>query len=369
MTTLFEPLRDALRGLFGQEVVPLVPDLVAVVAYAAIPLLFILLYGLIAILGEMKISAWVQDRVGPMRTGPKGLLQPLADILKLIQKEDMRPTGADRTLYGLAPYLTFIGSYMAFAALPFSAIYVGARLNTGLFYVISIGSLVVVSILIAGWGSNSKYSLIGAMRSVAQIISYEIPIALAVLTVVVVAGSMDLATITELQSGGAANWFLFGGPKAIAGFGGTSNLALVPAMLIAFLIYFVASLAETNRVPFDLAEAESELVAGYHTEYSGMKFALFFLAEYASMFVVGALASILFLGGWSSPIPGALDGPAMGFVWFILKGLAFVFVQIWVRWTLPRLRVDQVMHLCWKVLIPFALLALVAASVIVVTIA
>jgi NADH-quinone oxidoreductase subunit H len=330
--------------------------------YAAIPLLFIVGYGLVAILGEMKISAWVQDRLGPMRTGPKGILQPIADILKLLQKEDTTPKASDKILYRLAPWMIFIASYSIFAVLPFSAAYNGARLNTGIFYVLSMGSLAVVSILIAGWGSNSKYSMLGAMRSVAQIISYEIPVALAVLSVLVIAGSMDLQTITNLQSGGIQNWFLFGGPKHLPGFGGMSNLLLIPVMLIAFAIYFVGSLAETNRVPFDVPEAESELVAGYHTEYSGMKFALFFLAEYATMFAVGAVASVLFLGGWQSPFGSVANGPILGLLWFIGKGLLFVFVQIWIRWTLPRLRVDQVMRICWKVLIPFGLAAVVAAS-------
>lgn len=355
---MFESIHDFLRGLLGPGMASLV---LTTLVYGAIPLVFILAYALIAILGEMKISAWVQDRLGPMRTGPKGMLQPIADILKLLQKEDTTPLASDKWMYRLAPWMIFLASYAAFAALPFSAAYVGARLNTGIFYFISIGSLVVVSILMAGWGSNSKYSMLGAMRSVAQIISYEIPVALAVLTVVVVAGSMDLQTITNLQAGGIQNWFLFGGPKTLAGFGGTTNLVLIPVMLVAFITYFIGSLAETNRVPFDVPEAESELVAGYHTEYSGMKFALFFLAEYASMFAVGAIASVLFLGGWQSPF-GATSGPLAGFGWFVLKGLSFVFVQIWIRWTLPRLRVDQVMRICWKVLIPFSLAAVIAAS-------
>jgi NADH-quinone oxidoreductase subunit H len=353
---MFQSIYQYLASLLG----PGTPSfVVTLVVYCALPLVFILVYALIAILGEMKISAWVQDRLGPMRTGPKGMLQPIADIMKLLQKEDTTPRSADKVLYFLAPWIVFIGSYAVFAALPFTAVYVGARINTGVFYVLSIGSLVVVAILMAGWGSDNKYSMIGAMRSVAQIISYEIPVALAVLTVVVVAGSMDLQTITNLQAGGIQNWFLFGGPKHLAGFGGTMNYFLAPVMLIAFAIYFIGSLAETNRVPFDVPEAESELVAGYHTEYSGMKFALFFLAEYASMFAVGAIAATLFLGGWQSPFGDT--SPAMGLVWFILKGLSFVFVQIWIRWTLPRMRVDQVMHVCWKVLIPFGLAAVAIA--------
>ena len=356
---------DTIHAYLAEQIGPGTLSLIATtLVYAAIPLVFILLYALIAILGEMKISAWLQDRLGPMRTGPVGLLQPLADIMKLMQKEDTTPRAADKWLYRLAPWLVFAGSYAVFAALPFSAIYIGARLNTGVFYIISIGSLVVVSILLAGWGSNNKYSMIGAMRSVAQIISYEVPVALAILTVVVVAGSMDLQSITNMQGGGIANWFIFGGPKHLPGYGGTMNVILIPVMLVAFAIYFVGSLAETNRVPFDVPEAESELVGGYHTEYSGMKFALFFLAEYASMFAVGAVATVLFLGGWQSPFADTMTSPAWGFVWFILKGLSFVFVQIWIRWTLPRLRVDQVMYVCWKVLIPFGLATVAAASVI-----
>ena len=356
---MFQTVYQYLASLIGSGTPSFV---VTMVVYCALPLVFILVYALIAILGEMKISAWVQDRLGPMRTGPKGMLQPIADIMKLLQKEDTTPRSADKVLYFLAPWIVFIGSYAVFAALPFTAVYIGARINTGVFYILSIGSLVVVAILMAGWGSDNKYSMIGAMRSVAQIISYEIPVALAVLTVVVVAGSIDLQTITNLQAGGIQNWFLFGGPKHLAGFGGTMNYVLVPVMLIAFAIYFIGSLAETNRVPFDVPEAESELVAGYHTEYSGMKFAIFFLAEYASMFAVGAIAATLFLGGWQSPFGDT--SPAMGLVWFILKGFSFVFVQIWIRWTLPRMRVDQVMHVCWKVLIPFGLAAVAISSTI-----
>ncbi|HEX5316778.1 MAG TPA: complex I subunit 1 family protein, partial [Candidatus Kapabacteria bacterium] len=229
--TFFDSIYEFLVRLLGPGMTSLIAT---TLVYAAIPLVFIIVYGLVAILGEMKISAWMQDRLGPMRTGPKGMLQPVADILKLLQKEDTTPRAADKPLYWLAPWVVFIGSYAMFATLPFSAVYIGARLNTGVFYILSMGALAVVSILLAGWGSDNKYSMIGAMRSVAQIISYEIPVALAVITVVVVAGSMDLQTITDLQVGGIQNWFLFGGPKHLPGFGGSMNLVLIPIMLVAF---------------------------------------------------------------------------------------------------------------------------------------
>lgn len=336
-----------------------------VLIYCAIPLVIILLYALLAILAEMKISAWVQDRLGPMRTGPYGVLQPLADILKLLQKEDLTPSTADKKLYNLAPFVVFLGSYAAFAALPFSAMYIGARINTGIFFIVAVSSLVVVGILMAGWGSNNKYSLMGSMRSVAQIVSYEIPAGLAILAVIMIAGTMDMQTMTKLQEGGIQNWFIFGGPKDVAGFGGVSAWALAPFMIIAFIMYIIASLAETNRVPFDIPEAESELVAGYHTEYSAMKFALFFLAEYANMFAVSAIGSVLFLGGWASPFGDFLGGPVMGFVWFMGKAIFFVMIQIWIRWTLPRLRVDQLMHISWKVMIPFGMATVLAVGTIV----
>lgn len=359
---MYQDLSNFFATLLGKSDLSTV---LTIVVYSAIPLVIILLYALVAILAEMKISAWVQDRLGPMRTGPYGILQPLADMLKLLQKEDLTPHNADKKLYNFAPFVVFMGSYAAFAALPFSAIYIGARINTGIFFIVAVSSLVVIGILMAGWGSNNKYSLMGSMRSVAQIVSYEIPAGLAILAVVMIAGTMDMQTITKLQEGGIQNWFIFGGPKNVAGFGGGAAWALAPFMMIAFIMYIVASLAETNRVPFDIPEAESELVAGYHTEYSAMKFALFFLAEYANMFAVSAIGSVLFLGGWASPFGDALGGPVMGFVWFIGKAVFFVMVQIWIRWTLPRLRVDQLMHISWKVMIPFGMATVLAVGTIV----
>ena len=315
---------------------------------AILPLLWVVPFALFAVWWERKISAHMQDRLGPMRTGGyHGWAQTIADILKLIQKEDIIPSAADRKLFILAPYLVFAGSYAAYAAIPFSAAYVGSGINIGLFYVISISSLVVVGLLMAGWASNNKWSLFGAMRSAAQIVSYEIPVALAILAVVMVAGSFDLQEINRLQSGWFWNWFLF---------------QKFPFLFLGSLIYFVASLAEVNRTPFDIPEAESELVAGYHTEYGGMRFALLFLSEYANMFAVSAIAATLFLGGWNSPFGEWLSGPFWGVFWFLTKGMTFIFVQMWLRWTLPRLRVDQLMYVGWKVLIPFAFVVVVGVG-------
>jgi NADH-quinone oxidoreductase subunit H len=315
---------------------------------AILPLLWVVPFALFAVWWERKISAHMQDRLGPMRTGGyHGWAQTIADILKLIQKEDIIPSAADRKLFILAPYLVFAGSYAAYAAIPFSAAYVGSGINIGLFYVISISSLVVVGLLMAGWASNNKWSLFGAMRSAAQIVSYEIPVALAILAVVMVAGSFDLQEINRLQSGWFWNWFLF---------------QKFPFLFLGSLIYFVASLAEVNRTPFDIPEAESELVAGYHTEYGGMRFALLFLSEYANMFAVSAIAATLFLGGWNSPFGDWLSGPFWGVFWFLTKGMTFIFVQMWLRWTLPRLRVDQLMYVGWKVLIPFAFVVVVGVG-------
>jgi NADH-quinone oxidoreductase subunit H len=323
-----------------------------------VPLLWVIPYALFAVWLERKVSAHMQDRLGPMRVGGwHGWAQTIADILKLIQKEDIVPTAADYKLHFLAPFVVFIGSYAAFATIPFSSAYIGSNLNIGLFYIVAVSSLAVVGILMAGWSSNNKWSLFGAMRSAAQIVSYEIPTALTLLVAVMITGSLSLQEITKFQEGGIQNWIVFGGPASLPG-----KLLLMPFTIVAFVILFVASLAETNRTPFDIPEAESELVAGYHTEYSGMKFALFFLAEYANMFAVSAVAATLFLGGWSSPFGSFLDGPLWGVFWFLSKGMFFVFVQMWLRWTLPRLRVDQLMYVSWKVLTPWAFACVLGAG-------
>lgn len=334
---------------------------------AAIPLfLWILPYALYAVYAERKVSAFMQDRIGPNRVGPKGLLQTIADILKLIQKEDIVPAKADKPLFVMAPYIVFMGSFAAFAALPFSSVFIGSNINLGVFYIMAISSLTVVGILMAGWAGNNKYSLFGAMRSVSQIVSYEVPALLSVVTVVMVVGTLNLAEISEMQTSRFWNWWIFGGPLT-----GIQKFLLIIPMVIAFIIFFIASLAEVNRTPFDIPEAESELVAGFHTEYTGMKFAMFFLAEYANMFVVSAISVSFFFGGWQSPF-GYLGNtlgiswlvPIEQVIWFLLKGVILVLVQMWLRWTLPRLRVDQLMTLCWKYLTPYAFLNLVIVGLI-----
>lgn len=343
-------------------------EIIAYIIAAALPLLLVVLpYSLIAIYLERKISAHIQDRLGPMRVGWHGVLQLPADILKLLQKEDIIPTNADRKLFNFAPLLVFAGSYGAFAVLPISSFYIGSGIDLGIFYIVAISSLVVAGILMGGWASNNKYSLLGAMRSAAQIISYEIPTAVIIITMVIVAGTFNMQIMTEQQTSYFWNWYIFGGPKE-----GYIKYALIPFMLISFIIIYISSLAEVNRTPFDVPEAESELVGGYHTEYSGMKFAMFFLAEYANMFAVSAIISILFFGGYNSPF-GYLGNslqiywliPVEQVFWFMFKSILFVCVQMWLRWTLPRLRVDQLMSLCWKYLIPYAVFNLLIVAFIV----
>jgi NADH-quinone oxidoreductase subunit H len=308
----------------------------------------------------------MQDRLGPMRVGYHGWLQSIADILKLFQKEDIVATANDKPLFNIAPFLVFVGSYAAFAAIPFSSAFIGSNLDLGVFFIVAASGFVVAGILMAGWASNNKYSLLGAMRSAAQIISYEIPTIMVIITIVMVTGTLNLNKISQMQTGYFWNWYIFGGPAF-----GLSKFLLIPFMILAFGIIYISSLAEVNRTPFDIPEAESELVAGYHTEYSGMKFAMFFLAEYANMFAVSAVVAALFFGGYQSPVGylGNLIGikwliPIEQLCWFTAKGMFFIFVQMWLRWTLPRLRVDQLMAACWKYLIPLAFVNLIIIGLI-----
>lgn len=351
---------DVINNLTGSPVL-------SAVIVAMLPLfLFILPFALVAVYLERKVSAHMQDRLGPMRVGYHGVLQTIADIIKLIQKEDIIAKENDKLLFNIAPVLVFVGSYAAFAAIPFTSVFIGAQIDLGIFLIIAVTGLVVAGILMAGWASNNKYSLLGAMRAAAQIISYEIPTILVVLSLVMMTGSMNLYTLSEMQTGYFWNWNLFGGNYDIL-----QKLLLIPFMLVGFIIIYISTLAEVNRTPFDIPEAESELVSGFHTEYSGMKFAIFFLAEYANMFAVSAIVAALFLGGYQSPFGylGNLIGaewlvPIEQFLWFTIKGVGLVLVQMWLRWTLPRLRVDQLMTVSWKYLIPISFVNLIIIGLI-----
>jgi len=305
------------------------------------------LLALVGVYLERKISAHMQDRLGPMHVGWHGVVQTLADALKLLLKEDIVPAAADKKLHLLAPFIVFSATIAAFVVLPFSKTLVLSKLNVGIFYVVAISSFVVIGIILAGWASNNKWSLLGGMRSAAQIVSFEIPASLSILVVIMAVGSLNLGDIVEFQNGGILHWLIW---KSF------------PFNLIAFIIFFTASLAELNRAPFDLPEAESEIIAGFHTEYSGMKWAIFFLAEYANMFLVAVIASTLFLGGWSSPFGNFLNYGIFSIFWLFVKSFSLIFIQMWLRWTLPRVRVDQLMYTSWKVLTPFAFLCMIGVG-------
>jgi NADH-quinone oxidoreductase subunit H len=314
--------------------------------------------GLFAVLGlmlvfmERKVAAQMQIRVGPNRVGPRGIFQTSADTLKLILKEGLTPDGADKLLFNLAPFIVIIVAMLVLAPIAFAKGFQLWDINIGVLYVSAVSSLSVIGILMAGWASNNKYSLLGAMRSGAQIVSYELSAGLSILTIVVLTGSLQIGDIIAAQQNG---WWLFKGH--------------IPA-IIAFVIFIIAATAETNRAPFDLAEAESELTAGFHTEYSGMKFALFFLAEYINIFIVCAIAATLFLGGWMPLHIGTWQAfnHLMDFipssVWFFSKTLFLIFLIMWFRWTFPRLRVDQLLNLEWKYLLPISMFNLLLVTVI-----
>ena len=306
---------------------------------------FITIYGFGVIYAELKVSSFIQDKTGPMGQGPGlhagkwGLLQPVADGLKLFFKEDIIPLSADRPLFILAPFLIFIGAFVSIIAVPFGEKIIVTDMNIGIFYILGVGSLAVIAIILAGWSSNNKWALYGGMRSAAQIISYEIPAGVSLVVVIMLTSSLNMQEIISYQSGGLFSWIIFDNPF----------------MPIVFVIYFISALAETNRTPFDLPESESELVAGFVTEYSGARYSFFFLSEYANMFVVSAVAVTAFLGGWQSPFPNHFNAPVWSMFWMISKTFFLIFVMIWIRWTVPRLRVDQLMHMCWKVFIPIGL--------------
>jgi NADH-quinone oxidoreductase subunit H len=323
--------------------------------YLIIGLVFLLFYavlGLYLVYAERRICAFIQNRLGPNRVGPGGIFQTIADLIKLLMKELVPIRNADKLLFNIAPFIVIIASFMAIAAIPFAKGLHAIDFDIGIFYVIAVSSLGVVGILLAGWSSNSKYSLIGAMRSGAQIISYELSVGLSLLTIVVYSGTMQLSGIIESQANG---WWIFKGH--------------IPAV-VAFLVFLIASTAETNRGPFDLAEAESELTAGFHTEYSGIRFAFFFLAEYMNMFIVASIATTVFLGGWMPLHFGSENqfNHVMDFipplVWYFIKTAFVIFIMMWFKWTFPRLRIDQLLTLEWKYLLPINLVNIVVVALI-----
>ena len=306
-------------------------------------LLFYAVVGLFLVYAERKVCAFMQNRLGPNRVGPLGLFQTIADLIKLLFVELVSIKKADKILFNLAPFIVIIASFMAIAAIPFAKGLHAIDLNIGVLYVVAVSSMGVIGILLAGWSSNNKYSLIGAMRSGAQIVSYELSVGFSLITMVVLAGTMQLSEIVEAQRYG---WFIFTGH--------------IPAV-IAFVIFLISSTAETNRGPFDLAEAESELTAGFHTEYSGIKFAFFFLAEYINMFIVASIAATVFFGGWMPFHVGHWEGfnRVMDFIppffWYLGKTGCIIFIMMWFKWTFPRLRIDQLLTLEWKYLLPINL--------------
>ena len=321
-----------------------------VIECVIIGVVLLLAYALLAlfyIFYERKLCAWFQCRLGPMRVGPWGILQSFADMFKILIKELIRLENIDRFLFALAPYLVIVASMLCFACLPWGNGLQIIDFNIGIFFMTAASSIGVLGILLAGWSSNNKYTMIGALRSGAQMISYELSIGLSILTVVVLAGTMSITGLVQAQADG---WFLFKGH--------------IPA-LIAFVIYLIAATAETNRGPFDLPEAEHELTAGYHTEYSGIHFGFFYLAEYLNLFIVSGIASLMFLGGWMPlHVPGwegfnAVMDFIPSVVWFLGKAFFVSFLLIWIRWTYPRVRIDQMLALEWKYLMPFGLVNLV----------
>ena len=346
---LFEFLGSLFPALADTDTLLIIAILVPLLALFGI----IAVNAIVMVYAERKVSAFMQDRLGPMgqgvglHAGKWGLLQTVADALKLLTKEDIIPGNADKFLFMLAPFIIFIGAFIGFVALPFGDEVLIADLNIGIFYILAVGSLGVIGIILAGWSSNNKWSLYGGMRSAAQIVSYEIPAGLSIVVVIMMTGTLSMQDIIEYQAGGIQHWILFANPFAF----------------LAFFIYFISVVAETNRTPFDIPEAESELVGGFHTEYSGMRWSFFFLSEYANMFIVSGVAAAGFLGGWQSPIIGYLNSPGWGVFWMLSKIVFLIFIMMWFRWTFPRLRVDQLMNVCWKVFLPIGLINIFGAGI------
>ena len=322
-------------------------SIVEMVLIAVVYLAIFAVAGLYLVLLERRVAAWFQLRLGPNRVGYQGLLQTMADALKLVSKELTVTVKADKFLYNLAPYFVIVTALMALSLFPFTKEFQAFDINIGIFFLTAISSIGVIGILLAGWSSNNKFSLIGAMRSGVQTISYELSVGLSLLTMILMTGSLQLSHIVEIQKNG---WLIVQGH--------------IPAV-IAFCIYIIAGTAETNRAPFDLVEAESELGAGFHTEYSGMKFAYFFLAEFINMFIIAAIATTVFFGAYLSPF-GITDSiPLLGVFWFFIKTLILIFLMMWFRWTFPRLRIDQLLVLEWKYLLPLNLMNLILMALMV----
>jgi NADH-quinone oxidoreductase subunit H len=339
---VFVLLKHWLLGYVSGSVEPLVSAILSVVP---VLLLFPLLFAITTVL-ERKGLGRIQNRYGPNRTGPFGFMQPIADGIKSLTKEDIVPRSADQIVHLLAPLLLVCASFLAYAVLPFGRNMVVVNLNSGVLFFFAIGSMVEVAVFMAGWSSRSKYSLLGAMRAIAQMISYEMPLVLSSVVVIMAAGSLSTVSIVEMQAGYTSifpHWFIF-----------------TPWGLAGFVLFMIAATAESNRSPFDLPEGESEIIAGYYIEYSGFKFALFFLGEYLGMFATSAMAITLFLGGWSAPLSFLTWVPS--YLWFFLKLLLLICGFIWIRGTLPRLRMDQLMNFAWKFMLPMALINIVAAG-------
>jgi NADH-quinone oxidoreductase subunit H len=356
MITLYEKLIQSFQ--FGPFMTTLV-SILWLLVISGIVLAFMATFAGVTSWVERRVAGRMQSRVGPNRVGPGGFLQWLADGLKCFLKEDVIPDAVDQPLFRFAPYLVFTGTFAAFAALPFGYGLIASNIDIGILYITAITAIVPIGILMAGWSSNNKWSLLGGVRSAAQIVSYEIPSALAIMTIVVLAGSLNMQEITAQQGGWPWQWYIFHNPFTF----------------VAYFIFFTSILAEGNRTPFDLTEAESELVSGYLTEYSGMRFVFFFFGEWANLWVMSAIIATMFLGGWQ--IPGVIDlhaimqsatftGQALwlllSVVVFFVKTLTLVFVVIWIRWTLPRLRVDQLMAMCWKYFVPIGFVCLIGSA-------
>jgi NADH-quinone oxidoreductase subunit H len=356
--TLFQRL--VFHGRPGFAITTLYSFLIVAVLFAALLASSVAMF---CIWWERKVAGRIQSRHGPNRVGPVGLLQSPADGIKLVLKEDLIPADADQLLFRLAPYVTFVPVFAAFLVLPFAPdLTFEPRLAVGLFWILAVLSVEVIGVILAGWASNNKWAVYGAMREACQMVSYEIPLGLSIIVGVMAAGTLNLVDLGHLQQGGIHTWLIFRNPFT----------------LLAFFVFFVASLASNKRAPFDLPESESELVAGYHTEYSGIRFSFFFLAEYCAMFVVAGIQTALFLGGWNDPL-GLLGRyytaaslahddtllfalNLVGLAIFVTKALLIIFVQMWIRWTLPRPRIDQVLYACVKVLLPFSCVLLLGAA-------